>query len=68
MQVVAVAGKHPAYELGAADLVVSRLDDLSIVDLKNLADLDSVEFQPPMEAEAEPEEERIQPRTSVADY
>uniref|UniRef100_A0A0C9SAL1 TSA: Wollemia nobilis Ref_Wollemi_Transcript_2530_2271 transcribed RNA sequence n=1 Tax=Wollemia nobilis TaxID=56998 RepID=A0A0C9SAL1_9CONI len=47
MKCVAVAGKHPVYELGAADMVVRRLDELSLVDLKNLADLDSPEFQPP---------------------
>lgn len=68
MKVVAVVGKFRAYELGAADLVVSRLDDLSIVDLKNLADLDSVEFSPPLQPEMELEEERPLPTTSVADF
>lgn len=62
-----MSGKHPAYELGAADLVVPRLDKLSIVDLKNLADLDLVEFSPPLELEAEPEEERYEPLTAVAE-
>lgn len=38
---------HPAYELGAAGLVVRRLDDLSMIDLKNLAVVESPEFQPP---------------------
>lgn len=69
MKCVAVAGKHPVYELGAADLVVRRLDELSIVDLKNLADIDSPEFQPP-EPEPEPELEPEVPlnarRRSVA--
>lgn len=54
MKCVAVAGKHPVFELGAADLVVRRLDNLSMVDLKNLADLESPEFRPP---EPEPEME-----------
>lgn len=58
MKCVAVAGKHPVYELGAADLVVIDLDELSIVDLKNLADIDSPEFEPPEpEPELEPEPE-----------
>ncbi|KAM0938851.1 putative sugar-terminal-phosphatase [Dioscorea sansibarensis] len=54
MKCVAVASKHPVYELGAADLVVRRLDELSIVDLKNLADIDSSEFgseEPELEME-----------------
>lgn len=68
MKAVSVVGKFRAYELGASDLVVSRLDDLSIVDLKNLADLDSVEFSPPMELEPEPEEERPLPLTKVAEW
>ncbi|KAM1079971.1 hypothetical protein ACFX2I_014595 [Malus domestica] len=37
MKCVVVASKHPVYELAAADLVVRRLDELSMVDLKNLA-------------------------------
>lgn len=68
MKCVGVAGKHPVFELGAADMVVRRLDDLSLVDLKNLADLDSPEFQPPepepeLEAEEDAEEDRL---TAVA--
>lgn len=54
MKCVAVASKHPVYELGAADLVVRRLDELSVVDLKNLADIESAEFgsvEPEMELE-----------------
>ncbi|CAI5952008.1 unnamed protein product [Closterium sp. NIES-64] len=60
MKVVTVAGRHPVYELGAADLVVRKLDMLSVVDLKNLADLDSPEFTPPpeLEPELEPETKR----------
>ncbi|CAA7390907.1 unnamed protein product [Spirodela intermedia] len=67
MKCVAVASKHPVYELSAADLVVRRLDELSIVDLKNLSDIDSPEFgsgEP--ETETELEEERALPSTSVA--
>ncbi|CAN0907637.1 5-amino-6-(5-phospho-D-ribitylamino)uracil phosphatase, chloroplastic [Linum grandiflorum] len=58
MKCVAVASKHAVYELAAADLVVRRLDELSIVDLKNLADIDSPEFgspEPEMELEDEDE-------------
>lgn len=60
MKCVAVASKHPIYELGAADLVVRRLNELSVVDLKNLADIESAEFGsggPEMEMEMEMEEE-----------
>ena len=66
MKCIAVASKHPVYELGAADLVVRRLDELSIVDLKNLADIDSPEFEsgePEMEFE---EQEDPSPSSSVA--
>ncbi|XVF51488.1 hypothetical protein PTKIN_Ptkin04bG0189200 [Pterospermum kingtungense] len=67
MKCVAVANRHRVYELGAADLVVRRLDELSIVDLKNLADIESAEFgsgepQPEMEME----EEEDGPSTSTA--
>lgn len=58
MKCVAVASKHPVYELGAADLVVRHLDELSVVDLKNLADIESTEFgsvEPEMELEEEEE-------------
>jgi len=37
MRCVAVAGRHPAYELQAANHVVRWLDQLSIVDLQMLA-------------------------------
>ncbi|WOK94865.1 hypothetical protein Cni_G03570 [Canna indica] len=56
MKCVAVASKHPAYELSAADLVVRHLDELSVVDLKNLADINSPEFEsgePEVEMEKE---------------
>ena len=58
MKCVAVASKHPVYELGAADLVVRHLDELSVVDLKNLAAIESTEFgsgEPEMEMELEEE-------------
>jgi len=68
MKCVAVSGKHPVYELGAADLVVRQLDYLSMVDLKNLADLDSPEFQTPEpEPEMEVEEEMPLPRVATMD-
>ncbi|KAF8379499.1 hypothetical protein HHK36_028935 [Tetracentron sinense] len=66
MKCVAVASKHPVYELGAADLVVRRLDELSVVDLKNLADIEASEFgsgEPELEME---EEDDPYPSTSVA--
>ncbi|GMY30319.1 5-amino-6-(5-phospho-D-ribitylamino)uracil phosphatase, chloroplastic [Fagus crenata] len=56
MKCVAVASKHPVYELGAADLVVRHLDELSVVDLKNLAAVESAEFgsgEPELELEEE---------------
>lgn len=53
MKCVAVASKHPVYELGAADLVVRHLDELTVVDLKNLADTESTEFEPELEMEEE---------------
>ncbi|KAF9617648.1 hypothetical protein IFM89_037711 [Coptis chinensis] len=63
MKCVAVASKHPMYELGAADLVVKCLNELSVVDLKNLADIDLPEFEP--ELEMEEEEDQSYPSTSV---
>ncbi|KAL5727504.1 5-amino-6-(5-phospho-D-ribitylamino)uracil phosphatase [Ranunculus cassubicifolius] len=64
MKCVAVASKHPIYELGAADLVVRYLDELSVVDLKNLADTELTEFEPEVEMEEEPEQ--TYPSTAVA--
>lgn len=68
MKCVAVASKHPIYELGAADLVVRQLDELSIVDLKNLADIEYAEFEtgePDVEVEME-EDEDLGRRSSAA--
>ncbi|RDX92140.1 5-amino-6-(5-phospho-D-ribitylamino)uracil phosphatase, chloroplastic, partial [Mucuna pruriens] len=64
MKCVAVASKHPVYELGAADLVVRRLDELSVVDLKNLADIEMTEFGSP---EPEMEMEKDYDKSSVDD-
>ncbi|CAM6092999.1 unnamed protein product [Calypogeia fissa] len=69
MKCVAVAGKHPVFELGAADLVVRRLDNLSMVDLKNLADLESPEFRgPEPEPEMQPEVEVTLPKIATMDW
>ncbi|XP_047972746.1 5-amino-6-(5-phospho-D-ribitylamino)uracil phosphatase, chloroplastic-like [Salvia hispanica] len=67
MKCVAVASKHPVYELGAADLVVRHLDELSVVDLKNLADIEAMELEPELEMEVEAEDDRP-PSTSVGVY
>ncbi|KAL8543654.1 hypothetical protein ACS0TY_004288 [Phlomoides rotata] len=68
MKCVAVASKHPVYELGAADLVVRHLDELTVVDLKNLADIESPEFmEPELEMEVEDEDDRSPP-TSIGVY
>ncbi|GLT90885.1 hypothetical protein SLE2022_088000 [Rubroshorea leprosula] len=70
MKCVAVASKHPVYELGAADLVVSQLDELSIVDLKNLADIESSEYgsgEPELEMEMEEEEDGPSSTTTAVD-
>ena len=61
---VAVASKHPVYELGAADLVIVRLDEHSVVDLKNLTDVESQEFGS-LEPEMELEEEEEYPSSSA---
>lgn len=53
MKCVAVASKHPVYELAAANRVVKRLDELSVIDLKNLAAVESGEFEPELEREEE---------------
>ncbi|XP_022738187.1 5-amino-6-(5-phospho-D-ribitylamino)uracil phosphatase, chloroplastic-like [Durio zibethinus] len=69
MKCVAVANRHRVYELGAADLVVRRLDELSIVDLKNLADIEPAEFgsgKPKPEMEMEKDEEEDGPSASTA--
>ncbi|OVA14057.1 HAD-like domain [Macleaya cordata] len=65
MKCIAVASKHPVYELGAADLVVRHLDELSVVDLKNLADIESAEFGSG-EPEVEMEEEKDDPSPSTS--
>ncbi|CAK9324153.1 unnamed protein product [Citrullus colocynthis] len=70
MKCVAVASKHPVYELGAADLVVRHLDELTVVDLKNLADIESSEFgsgEPELEMELEEDDESPSTMTAVDD-
>ncbi|XP_062074311.1 5-amino-6-(5-phospho-D-ribitylamino)uracil phosphatase, chloroplastic [Humulus lupulus] len=70
MKCVAVASKHPVYELGAADLVVRHLDELSVVDLKSLAAVESAEFgsaEPEMELEEE-DDRSSSTLTAVDDY
>ncbi|KAF7149614.1 hypothetical protein RHSIM_Rhsim02G0230300 [Rhododendron simsii] len=69
MKCVAVASNHPVYELGAADLVVSRLDELSVVDLKNLADIEMAEFgssEPELEMETEEDDDESYSASSTA--
>ncbi|PSS11408.1 Phosphorylated carbohydrates phosphatase [Actinidia chinensis var. chinensis] len=66
MKCVAVASKHPMYELGAADLVVRRLDELSVTHLKNLAHTELSEFESP-EPELQMEEEDEADRSSIED-
>ncbi|KAJ7529054.1 hypothetical protein O6H91_15G032000 [Diphasiastrum complanatum] len=68
MKCVGVAGSQLIFELSAADLAVSRLDNLSVVDLKNLADLESPEFQShatDLEPELEVQQESV-PLSKVA--
>ncbi|KAG6600560.1 5-amino-6-(5-phospho-D-ribitylamino)uracil phosphatase, chloroplastic, partial [Cucurbita argyrosperma subsp. argyrosperma] len=70
MKCVAVASKHPVYELGAADLVVRHLNELTVVDLKNLADIESSEFgsgEPELEMELEEDEQSPSTKTAVDD-
>ncbi|KAJ0427436.1 putative HAD superfamily protein [Helianthus annuus] len=69
MKCVAVASKHPVYELTAADLVVRQLDELSVVDLKNLADIELTEFgsTPELEMEVEEEDDQLPPPSAAID-
>ncbi|XP_022943087.1 5-amino-6-(5-phospho-D-ribitylamino)uracil phosphatase, chloroplastic-like [Cucurbita moschata] len=70
MKCVAVASKHPVYELGAADLVVRHLNELTVVDLKNLADIEPSEFgsgEPELEMELEEDEQSPSTKTAVDD-
>ncbi|GFS37143.1 haloacid dehalogenase-like hydrolase (HAD) superfamily protein [Actinidia rufa] len=66
MKCVAVASKHPMYELGAADLVVRHLDELSVTHLKNLAQTELTEFES-AEPELQMEEEDEADRSSLED-
>ncbi|XP_051119567.1 5-amino-6-(5-phospho-D-ribitylamino)uracil phosphatase, chloroplastic-like [Andrographis paniculata] len=67
MKCVAVASKHPVYELSAADLVVKSLNELSMVDLKNLAGVELPEFGLEMEMEVEEEDDWGAPSTVGVD-
>ncbi|CAL8466503.1 g6039 [Coccomyxa elongata] len=71
MRAVVVAGRKPLYELGAADLVVRGLDELSFINLKQLfSDEESVEAhsdEPELEPELEEEEVFSRP-TMTMDY
>ncbi|KAG8382230.1 hypothetical protein BUALT_Bualt05G0055200 [Buddleja alternifolia] len=70
MKCVGVASKHRVYELGAADLVVRRLDEISVVDLKNLSDIELREFGPgeaELEMEVEDEDDRGPPSSVGVD-
>ncbi|XP_010249450.2 PREDICTED: uncharacterized protein LOC104592002 [Nelumbo nucifera] len=67
MKCVVVASKHPLYELRAANLVVRYLDELFVVDLKNLANIELAEFgSEEEEAEMKEEGDDPYPSTSVA--
>nr|DAD47385.1 TPA_asm: hypothetical protein HUJ06_017322 [Nelumbo nucifera] len=67
MKCVVVASKHPLYEFRAAELVVRYLDELSVVNLKNLADIELAEFgSGEQEAEMETEGDDSYPSTQVA--
>jgi len=71
MQCLCVAGTHPVYELTAADLVVSSLEDVSFVNLKGLFSTESgrqpMELELQMEEEEEEEESAPQRRTLTLD-
>ncbi|GJR13537.1 5-amino-6-(5-phospho-D-ribitylamino)uracil phosphatase, chloroplastic-like protein [Tanacetum coccineum] len=69
MKCVAVASKYKVYELTAADLVVRWLDEISVVDLKNLADIELTDFgsTPELEMEVEKEDRHPPPLTAVDD-
>lgn len=42
MAAVVVAGRRPLYELGAADLVVKQVDELTFPGLKNLFGMENL--------------------------
>lgn len=63
MAAVVVAGRHPVYELSAADLVVRELSELSFVNLKQLfrneelASFQDPELEMELEEEAAPQQQ-----------
>eukprot|EP00976_Prorocentrum_cordatum_P001732 34939-Prorocentrum_minimum.AAC.2 len=55
MKSIAIANTRPAYELASADLVVRQLDELSMVNLKQLFRMEDLENTPELEVEMEVE-------------
>ncbi len=53
MKCVVVAGSRPLYEMGAADLVVRSLDEVSFINLKKLFDLEQADAVPQSDIEEE---------------
>jgi beta-phosphoglucomutase-like phosphatase (HAD superfamily) len=51
MKCVVVAGSRPLYEMGAADLVVRSLDEVSFINLKKLFDLEQADAVPQSDIE-----------------
>lgn len=61
MKCVAVAGRHPVYELTAADLVVRSLSDVSFINLKQLFAMEENAMPHNDDEDAEFEEEEDEP-------
>lgn len=53
MKAVAVANRHAVFELTAADLVVRRLDELTVMNLKQLFAVEAAPAAPEAQAEVE---------------
>jgi len=51
MKCVVVAGSRPLYEMGAADLVVRSLDEVSFINFKKLFDLEQADAVPQSDIE-----------------
>ncbi|KAK3242231.1 hypothetical protein CYMTET_48064 [Cymbomonas tetramitiformis] len=65
MKCIAVGTKHPMYELSAADLVVRQLNELSLINVKQLFSIEDWE-QAQLEPQLEMETEAVLPSTEVA--
>lgn len=65
MQCVAVATRHPMFELNASDLVVRSLEDVSVQNLKQL--FRQEKGVPPLERELQPETQQAQRPTMFMD-